>query len=140
MSVKTYKGSCHCGAVRYEADLDLSTGTTRCNCSYCSKVRAWFSFAKGKDKFRLLAGSDALTSYQWTPPGRTQPFLTFSFCKTCGVRTFARGEMEQLGGVFHAIACATLDDAYDDLTAAPIRFVDGKHGNYEATPADTRLL
>ena len=138
---KTYAGSCHCGAVRYEADLDLSAGTNRCNCSYCTKARAWFAFAKGPERFRLLDGADALTEYRWTPPGQPGAFLTYVFCRTCGVRIFARGEMEALGGVFHAVAVATLDESsHEDLAAAPMNYVDGRHDHFDRAPADTRLM
>ena len=67
MAVETYTGSCHCGAIRFEADLDLDEGSMRCNCSYCAKARTWFAFAKGPERFRLLDGT-GVSDYRWTPP------------------------------------------------------------------------
>lgn len=130
MATKTYTGSCHCGAVRFEADLDLDEGSNRCNCSYCAKARAWFAFAKGAERFRLVEGA-AVTQYRWTPPGMPEPHLVFSFCRVCGVRTFARGNLESLGGIFHAIAVPTLDLSPEQFAAIPVRYLDGRNGRYD---------
>jgi hypothetical protein len=140
MALETYSGSCHCGAVRFQADIDLSAGSTRCNCSICAKARAWFLFVKA-DRLRLIAGAEGLADYQWTPPGRPHPFLHYQFCKTCGIRAFARGDDKSMGGAFYAVAVASLDDADpNELAAASIKYVDGRHDRYDRPPADTRVM
>jgi hypothetical protein len=141
MALRTYSGSCHCGAVRYEAELDLAAGTMRCNCSLCTKARAWFVFAKGAEHFRLLSGESALAEYRWTPAGRAESALQYRFCRTCGIRAFARGELEALGGTFHAVPVTSLDgvDA-DELAAAPVNYVDGRHNVFDRAPQDTRTM
>lgn len=139
MALRTHSGSCHCGAVRYQADIDLAAGTLRCNCSICSKARAWFVFVKA-DQLRMIAGSDALADYQWTPAGKPQPHLHYRFCRTCGIRVFAQGNLEALGGAFYAVAVASLDDAAVEELAGSVRYVDGRHERYDRSPEDTRAL
>ena len=139
MSLQTHAGSCHCGAIRFEADIDLDEGSNRCNCSYCAKVRAWFAFARGVDRFRLLDGS-GVSEYRWTPPGEPEPHLTFTFCRICGVRTFARGQLASLGGTFHAVSVPTLDLSPAERAAIPVRYVNGRDGRYEEAPEHTEAI
>ena len=132
--LKTYQGSCHCGTVRYEADIDLSEGTGRCNCSICAKRRFWGATVK-PDAFRLLAGEDALGDYQFGSNS-----VHHRFCRSCGVATFGNGYVEEIGGAFTSISLATLEDAEADLAQAPVKYMDGRNNNWGNEPAETAHL
>jgi hypothetical protein len=140
MALKTYSGSCHCGAVRFEADIDLSAGSNRCNCSVCTKARSWFLIVK-PDHFRLTAGEDKLSDYQWTPESKPAPFLHYRFCQRCGIRTAGHGGLDSQEGGFYFVSVASLDNVdRDELASMPIRYADGRHDRFDRAPAETPLL
>lgn len=132
---KTYHGSCHCGAVRFGCDLDLSAGTSRCNCSFCKRTRFWKALV-GADEFRLLRGEDALTDYRFG-----SGTIRHLFCGRCGVTPFGSGEAEEFGGVFYAVNVACLEGATDEeLARAPVSYEDGRNDRWDRAPAETRYL
>src|SRR5262245_31125097 len=132
---KTYTGSCHCGAVRFEADIDLSHGTGKWNCTFCTKARSWKAFVT-PSSFRLLSGRDESTGYLKYP----QAPLKY-FCKTCGVRTHELGSADYMGGDFVGVFVAALDNAKpEELVMAPVRYSDGRNDNWQNPPTETRHL
>jgi hypothetical protein len=133
--LKTYRGSCHCGAVKFEADIDLAQGTNKCNCTICTKTRNWNAIIK-PEAFRLLSGEGALSEYRF---GSKQG--QHLFCKTCGVRTFERGHVKEIGGDYVSIKLASLDDVDPkDLVEATVRFANGRDNKWWEPPAETRHL
>jgi hypothetical protein len=82
------------------------------------------AFVKPED-FRLTQGNEVLTDYQHTPPAKPEPFLHLCFCSRCG----------GMGSAFYAINLGSLDDASDEeLSEAPIKYTDGRHDDWSATP------
>jgi len=135
---KTYQGSCHCGAIAFEADIDLAKGTGKCNCTFCWKQRMWKAAPVAPNEFRLLTGSDALGSYAGATGGGEQ---RHHFCLRCGIATHNTGDMAMLGGKFVMVHVAALNDlSPEELLAAPVRVADGLHDAWQSEPNETRHL
>jgi hypothetical protein len=129
MTAATRHGSCHCGAVRFAAEIDLAAGTIKCNCTLCTKQRNWAAIVP-RAAFRLLEGDAALSEYRCNT--RTEQHL---FCATCGVRPFALGTSPRWGD-YVAVSVHCLDDTTpEELAAAPVTYLDGRNDDWAAVPA-----
>jgi hypothetical protein len=81
--MRRHAGSCHCGAVRFEIETDFPE-LTMCDSSMCRRRNA-LMVKVHESRFRLLAGSNALTEYQF----HTRTARHY-FCKVCGIYPFRR--------------------------------------------------
>ena len=137
MAIQTHTGSCHCGNVRFEADLDLDAGGGKCNCSICRKTRNWSASLK-PDAFRLLGDEGAVIDYQFGTGSVHWPF-----CRTCGVRPYAYGDIPEAGGKFFSVQLACLDSVPAQVLAdMPVRYNNGRDNDWWHEPgaAEKRFL
>ncbi len=112
--MRTCSGSCHCGAVRFEIDSDFPELTT-CDCSICRRKNA-LMVKVHESHFRLLAGEDALTLYQF----HTRAAKHY-FCKHCGIYPFHRKRVTPDYVGVNVFCLEGFDPA-----GIPVRATDGK--------------
>ena len=86
MPLNHYEGGCQCGAVSYEADVDLDN-TLTCNCSRCQRMGFVLAFTP-RENFQLKSGDGQMTEYLFN-----RKTIRHLFCSTCGVESFAYGKM-----------------------------------------------
>ena len=124
--LQTYQGSCHCGAVTFEADLDLEQSNFRCNCSICSRTRFWPAVAK-PENFRLLSGEPELTQYRFNT-GNNHHY----FCRHCGVRAFGVGNETPIGRMIGVNVGCLQGLSDEQLSRIPVTCIDGRNDRMQA--------
>jgi len=118
-----HKGSCHCGAVRFEAEAPRSVVVWDCNCTVCH-MRRNIHFIIPAARFRILKGKEHLTTYTFnTHTAKHQ------FCKICGIQSFyiPRSNPDGVAITINCVEPGTIDkvtvktyngknweDSYDD--------------------------
>jgi hypothetical protein len=121
---KPYRGSCHCGMIRYvvslvlppaNLDLDTSCGTSirmyECHCSTCLKL--------GMFHLRLEDSPNdfvVLSPLTFEEPGVLGDYRTFAgeyhwyFCSNCGVRCFGFAGTDGKGAILDILAVTAILD------------------------------
>lgn len=112
----THKGSCHCGRVRFEVDAPADLIIDDCNCSMCNRT-GFLHLIVTADRFRILQGEDALTTYTFNT--RTAKHM---FCATCGIKPFYVPRSHPDGWSVNA---RCIDS--DTVKSLKINAVDGKN-------------
>lgn len=115
--MKTYTGSCHCGAVTFTVEADIQKAL-ECNCSHCHRKGFLLSFIPST-QFTLMSGADNLTEYRFN-----KKHIAHLFCKTCGVQCFGKAVNSE-GMETIALNVRTIPEI--DTHAITIEQIDGKN-------------
>lgn len=85
--------------------------------------------------FQILASESELTQYHFNTK-KNQHY----FCKHCGVRAFGVGTETPIGKMY-GVNLGCLNDASDEeLSKAPIVYIDGRNDQWQCAPAFFRHL
>ncbi|MBK8011717.1 MAG: GFA family protein [Deltaproteobacteria bacterium] len=112
--IKTYSGSCHCGAVRFRLKTETITTGVRCNCSICVRKGAVMSSKYFEPhEVEEISGTENLTTYQCS-----DKVMDHVFCRTCGIYPFHEWKST------YRVNLGCIDDL--DVLALEIGLIDGR--------------
>lgn len=115
MTLSTWSGACHCGAVRFAFQAP-SLRALACNCSLCHQRGAiWMGCADAR--FQLIEGDSRLSTYTFGTHTATH-----YFCHCCGAAPFSHPRLAPTEWVIN-LRCV---DGVDLATLEVHRF-DGQH-------------
>ncbi|MBK8011502.1 MAG: GFA family protein [Deltaproteobacteria bacterium] len=112
--LRTYDGSCHCGAVRFSLKTETITTGVRCNCSICVRKGAVMSSKYFEPhEVEEISGTENLSAYRCS-----DKVMDHVFCKTCGIYPFHEWQ-----GTYRVnLGCIDGLDVFD----LEIELIDGK--------------
>tara|TARA_B100001540_G_scaffold298381_1_gene301855 strand:+ start:382 stop:720 length:339 start_codon:yes stop_codon:yes gene_type:complete len=85
-----YKGSCHCGAIKFEINAVLDK-IKQCNCSICIRKYAKMGMANIND-IKILEGKEFINVYEFGTK-----VAKHYFCKKCGIYTHHKRKSDPNG-------------------------------------------
>jgi hypothetical protein len=122
-------GSCHCGAVHWSLEGQISDATI-CNCTICRRYGVLWAYGYDGVDVRVQAPKDGLSSYV------RGSALSFNFCRTCGNLVSWRGLQPEENGKTRIAVNLRLAEP-EDVAHIPLQRFDGLN-SFEDLPRDGR--
>ena len=111
-----YRGSCHCGNVKFEVEGEVDSGLA-CNCSMCSRRGSLLWFVP-RDRLRLLTPESNAATYTFN-----KHVIKHRFCPKCGIHTHGEGN-DPKGNPTAAVNMRCVEGI--DLATISVKTFDGR--------------
>lgn len=114
--MSTYRGSCHCGRIRFEVDGALE-GVMSCNCSMCQRKGTLMWFVP-RANLRLQTPESDSSVYLFN-----KHVIQHRFCPVCGIHPYGEAN-DPSGKAMAAVNVRCLEGV--ELDALPVTHFDGR--------------
>jgi hypothetical protein len=111
-----YKGSCHCGQIKFEVEGELA-GAMSCNCSICQRKGALMWFVP-RTQLKVLTPEESASTYTFN-----KHVIRHRFCPKCGMHPYGEG-VDPKGNAMAAINIRCLEGI--ELEKVPVTNYDGR--------------